>query len=163
MMAGGVVFLLFWMGDLLSDQTSVGLDLPWPVALGVHGLAIGLLSVGLIAHARQSDASGPIRLLTWVGVGATVAGLLTVGPLIYVGLGLVGLSAVLGRRASIAGAAFLLGSALYLVAYATGVRLGFEDAPELTGTQQALTVISLVAVATGCALIGYARLLGSKP
>jgi len=148
MIAGGVVFLLFWLGDLQ----------PWAFALSVHGLSIGLLSVGLIAHARYSDASRPIRLLTRVGVGATVTGLLTVGPLIYIGLWLVGLSAVLERRASIAGAAFLLGSVLYLVAYATGVRLGFEDAPALTGAQQALTVISLVAIAAGCALIGYGRL-----
>jgi len=157
MIAGGGAFLLFWGGGLLSKSTAVGLDLPWAIALCLHGVVIVGLSIGLIAHARKSDASGPIRLLTWAGVGATVAGLLTVQPLIFAGLGLVGLSAVLERRPSNGGAALLVGSVLGLVAYATGVRPG-EGAPALTGTQQAMTAVSVLAISAGCMLIGFARL-----
>lgn len=123
-----------------------------------HGLSIAFLTIGLIALGRQSESTGSIRWLNWAGVGAAVIGLLTIQPLIFIGLGLVGLATVLDRRGSMGGAALAVGSLLYLAIYATGARLGFEDAPRLSDPQKATAAVALVLVAAGCAIIGIDRL-----
>jgi len=156
MIAGGAAYFLFWGRSIIADMLSDGFEVPWMVALGVHAVAIFGLTIGLMALARQPADSGAIQVLTWVGVGLAVAGLLTVQPLIFVGFGIVGL-AVLDGRAPIAGAALILGSVLGLAAYATGVRSGFEDAPALTGPQEAMVGVSVLAIALGSLLIGVAQ------
>jgi hypothetical protein len=153
LIVGAIAFAAFWGSTLLGRED------PLAVSLGIHALSILLISVGLINVQEASDAASPLNWLGWVGVTATVLGLMMLLPLLAVGLVLVGLVSWLARRWVGSGVALIVGATALLAGYLPrDGRIGTEGAPAPRLEIRLVLATALVLISVGLVLTGYRRL-----
>ena len=148
LVAGGLAFAVIWVTSA-SD-----LNFPWIVSLGVHGTSIVLVGAGLLLTASRVDRPPWGRRLIVFGAWATVGGLLTVLPLIPVGLGIFGAGLIIARRSPAGGVALAAGATILLATYVLGARVGFEDAPPLSAGLRLAFQAGALLVLLGLSLLG---------
>ena len=156
-----MVFFIFWANALLFDDEFLGYGASWFLLLAVHGWSILLLTLGLAGYATTAPPSEH-RSLVIGSVAVAVIGLWTVLPIFYVGLAGIGLATVFRRGVTVAGAFLITGAVFFLGAWMSGVRPGFEDAPDMSPLQTLLTGAGIALAAAGCGDLGlrmrlYAR------
>jgi len=107
LIAAGFGFGVFWGFGLLA------FDAPWSAGLALHGLWVGSLAIGVIRLVQP--LRGSAAAAGWVGVTATIIGMLTAFPIFGVGLILIATTQWLqGTRRPAAGA--LAAGAILLLA-----------------------------------------------
>jgi hypothetical protein len=148
LVVGGIVYAIFW-GASVPD-----VDKPQIVALPLHGLAIALLTIGLVLRQWMAPDRGAVRIVGWVGVIIAVAGLFVAVPLIGLGFLIVGGTAGLTRTSLAGGASLALGAVLLLIAYLLGARYGTEGVPDPEATIAALFLIGWLLTGAGLVMIG---------
>lgn len=84
LIAGGLAFAAFWV----ISASDFGASIPWIVSLGVHGTSIVLAGTALVLTATCVRESLWGRRLALMGAWVALAGLLTIFPLIPIGLGI---------------------------------------------------------------------------
>jgi hypothetical protein len=150
LLLGSVAFLVFWMNSVLFDDQFYGYDLPWVLELAIHGCSILFLTIGLGGLMRDANAHGE-PLLVIATPAIAIVGLFTILPLFFAGMGVLGLATVARRRVASADLLLILGAVLFLAAWITGARPGFEDAPTLSRWQELLAGSGVTFTAVGCA------------
>ena len=150
LIVGGLLFLFFWIFPA-SEATSLGV--PWPLALGVHGVQILTLVTGLVLAVRLPVAGWP-QYLWRVGLGIAAFGTFIGLPLFAAGVLLVGIGAVLTRGYRAAGLPMIPGAVLWLVLFSRGAMIGNEDYPPLTESEQVLAVSGLILIVMGLVTLG---------
>lgn len=151
---GALAFLVFWGSDVAWDDKLLGVAAPWWIRLAVHGIAIVLMTSGLIMGNWIAPASDSATRYERIAAGVSIAGLLTVLPLFFVGIALLGVVTIVARRLLAVGLALLLGATLFAVTYGSGVRLGFEDGPPLSQVDKVLAASSITLVTIGLCALG---------
>ena len=144
---GGILYIVFFAGRFVGLE--IGDDL-WYLNLTLHGILLGLL-VGGLAIAAFTNEKGRTGLL----VGATLGFLgLSIGhPLWSAAMVVVAVTIYqLGLRlpATLLG----LGGLGWLWIFLAGVRIGDENGRELTGSEPAVALLSVVAMGVGLILFG---------
>jgi len=119
---GATTFGIFWERALFE------IDIPWPIALSIHGLLIATIAFGLIqlelSTSTRSSSTG------WVGIALTVIGTFASFVLVAVGLTLVAISLWIRRGWRAGPAVLVVGSVALLLSYLLGARVGTEGAPD---------------------------------
>ena len=151
---GALAFLVFWGSDVAWDDKLLGAAVPWWIRLAVHGIAIVLMTSGLIMRNWIAPTSDAATRYERIAAGVSIAGLLTVLPLFFVGIALLGVVTIVARGLFAAGLALLLGATLFAVTYGSGVRLGFEDGPPLSQIDKVLAASSITLVTIGLCALG---------
>ncbi|HEY6634365.1 MAG TPA: hypothetical protein VI141_02010 [Acidimicrobiia bacterium] len=156
LISGGALYMVFFAGRFVGLE--IGDDL-WYLNLTLHAIIIGLL-VGGLAMAAISNEKGRTGLL----VGATLGFLgLTIGhPLWSAAMVLVAVTIYqLGLRlpAMLLG----LGGLGWLWIFLAGVRIGDENGRELTGSEPAVALLSVMAMGVGLVLFGVEQTRVSRP
>lgn len=151
---GSFAFLIFWG----AAPTSVNDTIPRLVALAVHGMSIVLLSIGLVLTVR--DVTQPIvgSWVTRAGAAVAIIGLLTVFPLVPVGLGIFAIGLLLAGRDRIGAVVAAAGSMVLLATYVLGARVGMEDAPELSDGLRVAFQVSVLLIAVGLVIVGLGEI-----
>lgn len=154
---GAVGFAVFWG----ASPTSANEDLPWIATLAVHGLSIVCLLFGLGTLALETRGD-PRARTTFLGIGVTMAGILTAFLLIPIGLAVVGIGLLMVRGSRVAAALLLGGSAGLIAAYATGARVGMESAAPMSSGEIAWFQVSVALTAVGLIALGRRDRLESR-
>jgi len=155
---GAVAFLVFWGSDVAWDDKLLGVAAPWWIRLAVHGLAIVFITLGLVMPFWMTPALDSATRYERIASGLSIAGLLTVLPLFFVGIALLGVVTIAARGNLAAGLTLLLGAVLFAVSYGSGVRLGFEDGPPLSQIDRVLAASSITLVTIGICALGVVAL-----
>ena len=155
---GAVAFLVFWGSDVSWDDKLLGVAAAWWIRLAVHGIAIVLITLGLILRYWMTPAGDSATRYERIAAGASVAGLLTALPLFFVGIALLGVATIVARGLLAVGLALLLGAVLFAVTYGSGVRLGFEDGPPLSQIDKVLATSSITLLTIGICALGVVSL-----
>ncbi len=150
LVVGAVAFLFFWG----SAPTSINDAIPWPASLAVHGVSLVLLSIGLILVALQVREPVLGSRVARAGAAVAVVGLLTVFPLIPLGIGIFAVGLVLAGRDRIGAAVATTGSAVLLATVVLGARVGMEDAPELSVGLRVAFQVGVLLIAAGLVIVG---------
>ena len=151
---GALAFLVFWGSDVAWDDKLLGTAVPWWIRLAVHGIAIMLITPGLIMRYWMTPTSDSATRYERIAAGLSIAGLLTVLPLFFVGVALLGVVTIVARGLLAVGLALLLGATLFAITYGSGVRLGFEDGPPLSQIDKILAASSITLVTIGLSSLG---------
>ena len=146
---GALAFLVFWGSDVAWDDKLLGIAAPWWIRL-----AILLITSGLTMGYWMTPTSDSTTRYERIAPGASIAGLLTVLPLFFVGIAFLGVVAIVARGLLAVGLALLLGATLFAVTYGSGVRLGFEDGPPLSQIDKVLAASSITLVTIGLCALG---------
>ncbi len=149
---GAIGFAVFWG----VSPTTANEDLPWIATLGVHGLVIACLAFGLGTLALEIRRDPRARTML-LGIGVTIAGILTAFLLIPIGLALVGIGLLIVRGSRVAAALLLGGSAGLVAAYAAGARVGMEGAGPMSSGEIAWFQVSVALTAAGLIALGRHR------
>ena len=135
LIVGAIAFAAFWGSAL------VGLEGPWVVSLGIHGLSSLLIAVGLVNVQLATGGASPLGWLGWAGVAAAV------------------LVSCLARRWVGSGVALIVGATVLLVGYLPpDGRIGTEGVPAPRLEIRLVLATALVLIAVGLVLTGYRRL-----
>ena len=148
---GATAFLFFWG---VWSPSAINDDAPWVVGLSLHGVSIVLLSIGLILVARQVTEPVLGSRVTRAGAAVAVVGLLTVFPLIPLGLGIFAVGLVLAGRDKIGAVVAAAGSAVLLATVVLGARVGMEDAPELSVGLRVAFQVGVFLIGVGLVIVG---------
>ena len=151
LVVGALAFGIFWEAALLDSAIS-WLDLPWPIALSIHGLSITTIAFGLILLER-SAATGGGSLIGWSGVALVIIGTFASFVLLAVGLSLLAVSLWIKPGWRAASSVLIAGSITLLLSYLLGARVGTEDAPEPSLGAAILFGAAGVLIPIGLALI----------
>ena len=154
---GSIAFGVFWV----ISPTAVNDGLPWIVTLGVHGLSIAGLVYGLGTYAFAVIGDPRARTIL-VGLAATIVGLLTLFPLIPIGLAVVGIGLLIVGLGRVAATLLLAGSTGLLAAYASGARVGMESAPPMSSAEIAWFQVSVALTAAGLIALGHRERLPAR-
>lgn len=147
---GAVSFLGFWLNDLVTDEDEILFyGVSWALLLAIHGSSILLLTAGFVGAALVARPAAQ-RPVIVASVAAAVVGLWTFFPIFYLGIAGIGAWTIV-RRGVTSGLLLLVGALLVLVAWSSGVRLGFEDGPDPNLVQALLTGGGLTLCAAGLA------------
>lgn len=153
---GSSTFLIFWgVAPTAANDTGA---FPRPLALAVHGMSIMLLSVGLVLKARYVTQPPVGSRLTRAGAAVAIVGLLTIFPLIPVGLGVFAIGLGLAGRDRSGAVLAMAGSVGLLAVYILGARVGMEDAPELSDGLRVAFQVSVALMAAGLAIVGWGQI-----
>ena len=150
LLLGSVAFLVFWINSALFDDQFYGYDLPWALQLAIHGSSILFLTVGLAGVIRDANARGEPRLVI-AALAIAIVGQFTFLPLFFAATGALGLATAVRHKVTIANPPLILGAVLFLSAWVTGARPGFDDAPALNRWQEFLVASGVTFTAVGCA------------
>lgn len=151
---GSFAFLIFWG----AAPTTANEAIPRPLALAMHGMSIGLLSVGLVLKARYVTLPIVGSWLTRAGAAVAIVGLLTLFPLISVGFGVFAIGLGLAGRDRIGAVVAMAGSVGLLATYVLGARVGMEHAPELSDGLRVTFQVSVALIAAGLAIVGLGQI-----
>ena len=166
LIVGAGCFALFWSLALtsLDESVATGPSRPataaWLPALALHATTIASLTIGLGLLARDLRRAREARLVATLGAALTVVGLITVFPLIPVGLGLVAIGLMGVRYPRAATGSLLVGSVgmviLYVALYQQQAgRVFGEGAPPFQLGPKLIFQASVILLAAGLAAIGF--------
>jgi hypothetical protein len=166
---GASAFGLFWV----LSATSINDPIPWLPSLAVHAVSIFGLAFGLVFLTLAVERPPWARRAALVGVGLSLVGLLTVFPLLAVGLVVLGIALIEAGSPRLPTTLVVIGGAamaivLILLAIQHDGRLfGDEGAPEfgLAGVlafQASVVIVSLGLAGLGVRLLRSGRLDGTQ-
>lgn len=145
LVVGAAAFAAFW------GLSTADVSLLRAGQLALHGVSIVALSIGLLLMIRAGDIRD--RSLLLVGVVLSVAGLLTVLPVLFLGLVLVALWSMRSGQ-PLVGAALLVGAVCILSVFVAGGRPGYEEAPNPGALETAVTLAGIAGIAGGLMGLG---------
>ena len=122
LIVGALAFGVFWESALFN------IDIPWMIALGIHGLSLVTIAFGLVQLERSPAAGG--SPLGWSGVVLVILGSFASFVLLAVGLSLLAVSLWIKPGWRAAPTVLVAGSLALLLSYLIGARVGTEDAPD---------------------------------
>jgi hypothetical protein len=135
-------------------------DAPWAAGLALHGLWVGSLAIGMIRLVQP--LRGSAAAAGWVGVAATIVGMITSFPLF--GVGLIVLATTLwpleARRPG--AAALVAGAILLLASLPFEGRFDGAGTPELGTPAALLFVPAVLLVSIGLVLLGWHELRAER-
>ena len=153
---GGVLFFVFWIGDILASDVLSDLK-PHILQLLFFGATTVLVASGIWITTRFLSTD-PNRLPMTIGAVMAMAGLAVNFALWAVGVAVIGVSYLLDRRLRWIGVALVAGGSMWLVVLALGGRWGSEGDVPLTGIELGLAVGGLVLTAGGLTSSGVETL-----
>lgn len=155
LVVGALAFGIFW------ESTLFDIDIPWPIALSIHGLSIATIALGLI-HLERSAATGrsPIG---WSGVALVIIGGFASFVLLAVGLSLLAVSLWIKPGWRAAPSLLVAGSIALLLSYLLGARVGTEGAPDPGLVASVLFCAAGFLIPIGLVLIGAQQGATARP
>jgi hypothetical protein len=144
LIVGALAFGVFW------EIALFGTDIPWPVALSIHGLSITTIALGLTLLER-SPATG--SSIGWIGVALTIVGTFASFVLLALGLTLVAISLVIQPGWRAGPGVLVVGSIALFISYVLGARVGTEGAPDPSVPAAVLFGIAGLLIPFGLVLI----------
>ena len=156
LIVGSLAFGIFWESALFD------IDIPWLIALSIHGLSIATIAFGLIILERSAATGG--SSIGWSGVALVIIGTFASFVLLAVGLSLVSVSLWIKPGWRAAPSVLVAGSIALVLSYLLGARVGTEGAPDpslgaavLFGTAGFLIPLGLVLISAKQAAIARSR------
>ena len=149
-MLGASAFALFWTAALF------GPDIPWIVALGIHGISIGAIAFGLIELWTSLLRHTPGGRIALVGIIVSIIGSFASFILLAIGLSVIAITLwSLGSRG--VPVPLAVGSVALVASYVLGARIGTEDAPDPSLMAAVLFAVAVISIAMALVMLGLKR------
>jgi hypothetical protein len=146
---------IFWGLGLLDV-----FDAPWAASLALHGLWVGSLAIGVIRLVQS--LRGAAAAAGWVGVSATIIGMITSFPLFGVGLIVLATTQWPLETRRPAAAALVAGAILLLGSLPLEGRFDGAGTPELGTPAALLFTPAVLLVSIGLVLLGWQHLRAER-
>jgi hypothetical protein len=148
---GGVFYVSFWVGSVLS------IDAAWALTLSWHAVGILLLAVGVVGL-QLLQAHTPRAWLGWGGLALILLGLVSYLELLMIGTLIFGLAVVLTHILPRPGGVLLgTGAAMFLIVAAFNGPFWSEENPQPPLIPSVVFITALVLIGLGWVVLGWSR------